>query len=430
MKTKDKSFEINFDICLTNSQQEIWNTTLDRKNKYVVCNLSRQQGKTVCAECILIKWLFNMNERIIYITPQKTLARKIYNEIKDLLEGQNVIASFNSIYLQLKSVTGSTITFFSAEQLDAMRGQSCTKMIIDEAAFIRNTNGIDVFANIIWPITKVKCTKILMISTPNGRQGFFFDFAQRAINKEEGFAYVKKTIYDDGLITKEEINRLKSMYPPLAWRQEYECEFLSNAISAIDEFEKCFSDYTYEWKQKQWIGIDLSANGNDETILTFINEAGQTHSIDIDGTLDEKYRKIAQYINETNNLVMAYIENNGVGTPMINEIRKMVKNKSKIKEWTTTNKSKNDIINLLALLCSNKDILFERKDDKLFSQFTTFERKISRNGGYTIQYAARDGFKDDKIMSMAIACMCRNECKYYNVKENTFFIKSKKKEIR
>ena len=90
---------------------------------------------------------------------------------------------------------------------------------------------------------------------------------------------------------------------------------------------------------------------------------------------------------------------------MINEIMKLVNSKGKIKEWTTTNNSKVEIINLLSILCTNKEIFFDRKDNMLYSQFTTFERKISRNGGSSIQYAAREGFKDDKIMSLAIAVM-------------------------
>lgn len=327
MRNKDKKYIINIDLKLTDSQQTIWDATFNRNNKYIVCNLSRQQGKTVCAECILIRWFFNINEQIIYITPQKTLARKIYREIKDLLDGQGVITSYNSVFLQLKSITGSTITFFSAEQLDAMRGQSCTKMIIDEAAFIRNTAGIDVFNNIIWPITKVKCNKILMISTPNGKQGFFYDFAMRGLNGEKGIVYIKKTIYDDGLIDSNDIDKIKKTYPLMAWKQEFECEFLSNAVSAIEDFEQCFADYDYDDTCSQWIGIDLSANGSDDTVVTLINEMNQTKSIVVEGSLDEKYKSIADIINITRKLVNVYIENNGIGTPMINEIKK----KSKVK---------------------------------------------------------------------------------------------------
>ena len=429
MRNKDKKYMINIDLTLTASQQSIWDATFNRNNKYIVCNLSRQQGKTVCAECILIKWFFNINEQIIFITPQKTLSRKIYHEIKDLLDGQGVIVSYNSVFLQLKSITGSTITFFSAEQLNAMRGQTCTKMIIDEAAFMKNTAGIDVFSNIIWPITKVKCTKILMISTPNGKQGFFYDFAMRGLSGENGIAYIKKTIYDDGLINKNEIDKLKKSYPTMAWKQEFECEFISNAISAIEDFEQCFVDYEYDYNCNQWMGIDLSANGSDDTAITLINEKNQTKSIVINGTLDEKYKNIAKVINNTSRLVKVYIENNGIGTPMMNEIMKLVNSKGKIKEWTTTNNSKVEIINLLSILCTNKEILFDRKDNMLYSQFTTFERKISKNGGSSIQYAAREGFKDDKIMSLAIAVICKHDCRYMDAKNDMVFIRQRQKNI-
>lgn len=427
MRTKDKPVEIQFDLTLTNSQQEIWDAAFEKNVKYVVCNLSRQQGKTTVAECILIKWLFQKSENIIYITPQKDLARQIYNYIKDTLEPQGLIRSYNSISLELKSITTSRLKFFSAEQMDAIRGNSCTKMIIDEAAFIRNKNGIDVFNNIIFPVCKVKCEKLIMISTPNGKQGFFYDFAERAISDKTGhFKYIKKTIYEDGIISNEDLENYKKLYTNLAWRQEYLCEFLDNALTVFVGFDKQFKNISFDESRNCWFGVDLSANGEDDTVLTKVNDIGQVKCIPIKGTLDTKYQKIAEIINNQKKLVSCYIEKNGVGAPIINEIKKLTKYKSKIVEWLTTNSTKNDEVNMLCLLIDKEEIIFEKADNVLFSQLSTFERKVSKSGGYTIIYSARDGFHDDYVMSLLLAIQAKHDVSVYSIAQNTFFIKSKK----
>lgn len=201
------------------------------------------------------------------------------------------------------------------------------------------------------------------------------------------------------------------------------CDFLDNAMTAIPDFEKCFKDYEYNDKVNQWIGIDLSANGEDATIITFINSLNQTREIEIKGTLDQKYQRIAEALNNTKNLVCAYIECNGIGEPMLNEIKKLVKSRDKIKYWTTTNATKVDIINLLSIKCSNSEIMFDKKDRKLFSEFSTFIYKLSKSRN--VIYEAKAGFHDDRVMSMAIALKCMDDYKYFDTKKDLVFIKSR-----
>ena len=205
------------------------------------------------------------------------------------------------------------------------------------------------------------------------------------------------------------------------------CDFLDNAMTAIPDFEQCFKDYQYNDKLNQWIGIDLSANGEDATIVTFINSENQTRQVEVKGSLDTKYQKIAELINGCDNLVGVYIEQNGVGEPMLNEIMKRVKNKGKVHYWLTTNNTKVDIINLLSVKCSNGNISFDIKDRKLYSEFSTFIYKLSKSR--KVQYEAKPGFHDDRVMSMAIAVNAQNDFKYWDAKADTVFIRTRNKNI-
>ena len=411
--------KINFNIKLTEGQQAAYNLCHDKNNKRVILCYSRQSGKSVLAEILLIEYLFKKNTFNAYISPTFQLGRKVYKEITQLLENSGIIKKANSTTLTIETIYGSTLQFFSSEAYTAIRGTTVSGvLIIDEAAYIQDTlpNGENFWGNVVMPLTKARKPLTVMISTPCGKTGFFYDFYLRALNKEEGTAFLVRTIYDDGLVTKEEIEEIKKSIPAKAFEQEFECKFLDSSLTFFEGFENCFGKYPYH-HGKEWIGVDLAGSGEDETILTKINDANEVFQYKITGTLDMKYRKIADIINQSNP-VAAYLENNGLGAPMINEIKKLVRHKSKLYEWSTTNSSKEEIISNLAVKIANKEIYFNEEDTELFSQFGTFISKISKSKKLT--FAAQEGKHDDRIMSLAIAMQCQQDFKHNSAKNMNF----------
>lgn len=411
--------KVNFNIQLTEGQQAAYNLCHDKNNKRVILCYSRQSGKSVLAEILLIEYLFKKNTFNAYISPTFQLGRKVYKEITQLLESSGVIKKANSTTLTIETIYGSTLQFFSSEAYTAIRGTTVSGvLIIDEAAYIQDVlpNGENFWGNVVMPLTKARKPLTVMISTPCGKTGFFYDFYLRALNKEEGTAFLVRTIYDDGLVTKEEIEEIKKSIPAKAFEQEFECKFLDSSLTFFEGFENCFGKYPYH-HGKEWIGVDFAGSGEDETILTKINEANEVFQYKITGTLDMKYRKIADIINDSNP-VAAYLENNGLGAPMINEIKKLVRHKSKLYEWSTTNSSKEEIISNLAVKIANKEIYFNEEDTELFSQFGTFVSKITKSKKLT--FGAQEGKHDDRIMSLAIAMQCQQDFKHNSAKNMNF----------
>lgn len=420
--------KLNFKINLTEPQKELYNVVHDKGNKYILANYSRQQGKTTIIMCIIIEYLCKKKYNIAYVSPTLKLSKKVFKELKNLLDGTGLIAASNATDLIITSITGSTLNFYSSEQADSIRGVSNDILVIDEAAFLNEgSDGNNIWWNILFPTIKVKGKKIIMISTPNGKQGFWFDLIQRALKNEKGYKYIVKTIYDDSLITKEELDNLKKNYPEIAFKQEFLCEFLDDSLTALPGFSEQFIEYQYN-SNKEWMGVDLSTNGEDNTVLSFINEKGFTKQHIIKGSLDVKYKQIADHINNCNNLVGCYIEQNGIGEPMLNEIMKLVKpnKRDKVKYWLTTNDTKQDAINMLSLAISNKEIWFNKSNNILFSECGTFIYKLSKTK--KIIYEAKAGFHDDTVMSMALANMAKNDMKSYGG-NNYVFIKGRKSSL-
>jgi hypothetical protein len=410
--------KIRFKIKLTKSQQELYRLATDTSFKYLTVCLSRQQGKSTAMIVLCVQWLLERNIKIGYVCRTSLFAETGYSDLLKILPSQ-LIKKANTQTKYIETVFGSSIRFFSAESGNSLRGQSFHYLLLDEFAFFgfEQTDGTNLWDNILSPTVKVKGRKCIFVSTPLGKNNKFYEMYLRGLDDNfPQYRSMLRTIYDDGLINKDEIEETRKGIPELAWRQEYMCEFLDSALTFFSGFEECFKKYDYEY-EKTWIGVDLSGNGTDATILTKINEKNEVESIEIKGNLDIKYKKIADIINNSKNLQMCYLENNGLGAPMINEIRKLVKDKSKIREWQTTNSSKEEILSELAVRIAQKEISFNEYDKSLYSEFGTFVANYTKNGH--LQFGAINGRHDDRIMSLAIGMKAKTD---YDVKvTKTFF---------
>ena len=415
---------INFDIALSKSQQEVYDLVQDKKYKYITVVFSRQSGKTVLMLVLCIQWMFQKNMSIAYICRNFVLSKRLYKELIKILP-KEIIKSANGTDLSIESIYGSTLNFYSAEQGASLRGQTFNYMICDEFAFhkMEQPDGTHLWNDILSPTLKARGKKCIFVSTPLGKNNIFYEMYQRGLSDEfPKYASILKTIYDDGFITNDEIEEIKKSIPELSFQQEYLCEWIDDGLSFFQGFSECF-DIDKVSNGKCWIGIDCSGDGTDSTVCSKINEKGEIELFEAVGTLDMKYRQIADYLNRENP-VAVYGEINGLGLPMLEEIKKLVRHRSKIYDWTTTNSSKEEIISDLAVSIANKDVHFLKNDIKTYNELGNFVVTVSKSRKLT--FAARGSGHDDRVMATAIAHKCRNDFKYSGL-NNMNFITTKRK---
>ena len=429
---KKQRMEINlhFNINLTKKQREVYELFHKKEVKEIVMNFSRQSGKTTLAEILLIETMVKKKCNCAYISPSYAQGKKVYREIIQLLGQTKLITKKNSTDLTVELVNGSYLQFFTAQSPTAIRGNTISGLLVlDEAAYLpeETSDGQHFYSMVVQPVTKAKKPKILFNSTPNGKQGLFYEKYLEGLNSDT-VKSVKCTIYDDTTVSKEDIEELKNSTPPLSWQQEFLCEFLDSAITVFEGFERQFIDYQKViFKNKVWIGVDLSANGEDETILTR-TDGEHVMQIVIKGSLDTKYKIISNIINNESNLVMAYCEANGIGEPMINEIRKLVKRKSKVLYFTTTNENKSEMVGSLQLDISQDKIHFDKEDTELYKQMGVFTYKVNKQTR-RITYAAKEPYHDDRIMSLLISLRAKEDYPIKNIETNYKFIPTRKNRI-
>lgn len=419
--------DVNIDITLSKSQQEVYDLVKDKKYKYITVAFSRQSGKTVLMMVLCIEWLFGNHNSIAYVCRNFVLAKRLYRELIRILP-KEIIKTANGADFFIESIYGSTLNFYSAEQGASLRGQTFSHIICDEFAFFKQeqTDGTHLWNDILSPTFKARGRKCIFVSTPLGKNNIFYEMYQRGFSDEfPKYTSILKTIYDDGFVTKDEIEEIKKSIPELSFKQEYLCEWLDDGLSFFQGFSECFDTGIY-LGNKSWIGVDCSGDGSDATVCTKISDKGSVEVFEAVGTLDMKYRQIADFINKTNP-VAVYCEINGLGSPMYNEIRKYVTNKNRLYEWTTTNSSKEEIISDLAVEIANKEIHFLKNDMKTYNELGNFMVSVSKSRKLT--FAARGSGHDDRVMATAIALKCKNDFKNYG-ENNLKFVRPNLKIIR
>lgn len=414
----------------TKTQEKAWRILNMANCKELVLAWSRQSGKSVFLEFCCIYFLLKKWANIGYITPQFAHSRKVYSDIIKILEPTGLIKTANASTLQIELINGNRLSFFSAESPTAIRGNSFRGLVVvDEAAFVADTtsDGQDFFNSILMPTCKAYKPKVIYASTPLAKSGTFYTKFMRG---QEGHPHtetpnkvysIKATIYDDSLVTAEEIEEIKNSIPEASFQREFMVEFMDNAMSAFTDYTDKFTlKKQIDFNQPLWIGVDFHSVGSDSTVVSLINADNDVWQIDIKGGLDAQYRQIANILDKCKKLVIAYMESNSIGEVMLNEVKKLTKQKSKIIEWCTTNESKEIQVGLVQTHLTKDMMHFEESNKKLKNQFDTFGYSISKTRKIT--YAALSGHHDDRVLSLMIAMQAKEDYAYSGG-SNIIFIK-------
>ncbi len=146
-------------------------------NRFVIAKLPRQSGKsTTMISYILHYVLFNQSMNVAVLANKQATAREILHRLKLAYEYlplwlQQGIIEWNKGSIQLEN--GSKI-LASSTSASAVRGGSFNMIFLDEFAHVPNNIAEEFFSSVYPTITSGQTTKVLMVSTPNGLNMFYY----------------------------------------------------------------------------------------------------------------------------------------------------------------------------------------------------------------------------------------------------------------
>lgn len=379
--------------------------SLGTGKRFVVVS-GRQRGKTAMIIILLIMMSLKQKGVSVLVEPTIAQSMRVFEEIKDALEGTRLLKKANGSSLIITLINGSEIWFRSTAQRDGLRGMTCSNiLVLDEVAFMP-----DEMIQIVLPIVNVKKCPVLMCSTPMFASGYFYEMFGEGLSGNptvQTFEWYLDKYDMSEFITDEQFNFYKRTYSKQQFQAEILGKFVKDKSFVFGDFTKCIkSPYN---KDVECIGVDWGTGQNgDSTVVTMMNGNKEVVKIWETNNLPptEQLKMIAMLINQENNLKTVLVELNSIGQVYYDSLVNLVdvNKRALIEGFQTTNDSKREIIENL-IQAFNKDEIGIIDDENLKRQLEHYQIEKTKTG-YT--YNAPRGFHDDYVMSLAICYHAAN----------------------
>lgn len=192
---------------------------LESKQKYQILNCSRQSGKsTVAAALSLHTGIYHPGSLVLLVSPSQRQSGEIFRKVKDHIKALPYrlhLLEDNKLSCTLDN--GSRIVSLPGEE-GTIRGFSNAALIIeDEASRVEDS----LYAS-IRPMLAVSKGRLILMSTPHGKRGHFFEEWEKGSNWNK----VEIPWSTCPRITPEFIAEERTSLGEWWVRQEYECEFV------------------------------------------------------------------------------------------------------------------------------------------------------------------------------------------------------------
>ena len=398
-------------------QNDIINGILKYPHDIHIAKSKRQTGKSITIETVLMFFAINKtNSCNIAISPTLNQGRKMFKEIKKAVSVLPVYESSNASTLEINLTNGSSILFKSAEQDDALRGNTVSGILcIDECAFIKD----DIVYQVL-PFVDANKAPILITSTPLFKSGVYYDFYMNGLNGVEGFHSIDICDYDtSALLSPEKLEMYRQSVAPQIFRSDYLGQFIEESSEIFGDLKKLCKGVIHQSKTKvmgvDWSTGGLDSGGNpDETALAILNEFRELEYIegfsdkDTNQTIDYIINKIVEY-----GVSKVVVETNSMGRIYIDLLKRKIVQRGircQVVEFTTTNDSKREIIEDLVVHCSNGTIsLIDNK--KLFLEMMGFVVKKTPSGKITYE-SGSSNIHDDLVLALAFSLYALKQGNY------------------
>ncbi len=220
---------------------DAWQCDLLRSDaKQLVLNCSRQSGKsTISAVLGLHQAVYTPDSLVLLLSPSLRQSTELFKKLKD-------------VYTTLESPAQARISEESATRIEfnnnsrvvclpgseaTVRGFSAVSLlVIDEASRVE-----DSLYQSVRPMLAVSNGRVILLSTPSGKRGFFYDVWA---NGDADWMRTKITADQCPRIAPEWLERERQAMPDFWFRQEFLCEFCEtlDSVFSFSEVQAALSD--------------------------------------------------------------------------------------------------------------------------------------------------------------------------------------------
>jgi len=204
-------------------------------NRFTICKLPRQVGKTTTAVAYLLHFLlFNEFGRVAILANKASTAREIMSRLQLAFEYlprflQQGVVEWNKGSIQFSN---GSLAIADATSGASVRGKTFNILFLDEFAHVPNGIAKAFFDSTYPTISSGKNTKVIIVSTPLGLN-LFHSIWKKAVEKENSYIPIEINWWDvpgrDEVWKKETIENTSEEQ----FRQEFNTEFIGSTNTLI-----------------------------------------------------------------------------------------------------------------------------------------------------------------------------------------------------
>lgn len=418
-----------------------------RPYHFFIAVLGRQSGKSWMDRYLVIDHAVNRGEGVMWVAPTRETARSHWNKIKDDIEKSGLpVKHFSEQSKEIRFYGGGFFRVRSAIEPDNLRGEGLNLIILDEAAFYRN--GPYVWKNVIQPMVIATGGKVLITTTPNGRN-YVYDLFNLGLPERNNPIYRSwhmpsaMSPYVKDYMLKE----IKESIPSLEYAQEYEAQFLAGGGSIFNRADEAsVVPFQHEPTRQQLeegyfvAGGDFGFDGDFSTFTSiYVPYNEDLPPLQVYGeswtttSPIENMQKMKENIERWQPRTL-HMERNGIGGPLfklfkdvlngedlpvlnetyrtgkgedvVSDARAILLGQTKIIALTMDNALKRGLVETAAAKVEYGGLLLvdaaSKYGAKQLSEISTFERKHTQSGN-DITYGAEEGYNDDHVSGLYLA---------------------------
>jgi len=206
----------NLESALTVPQRSIW----DSGNRFKLLCSGRRFGKTYLCITRLICWALEKAGSLNwYVTANYRMAKQIAWRQLKAMAPPDLVVKRNESDLSIEFVNGSIVALRGAENEDSLRGVSLASLVIDEAAYVKQT----AWEMVLRPALSDQGGPAWFITTPAGLN-WFYDLWEQAQDQPDWKTFSYTTV-QGGNVAAEEIEAARRTLDDRTFRQEYLASF-------------------------------------------------------------------------------------------------------------------------------------------------------------------------------------------------------------
>ena len=293
--------------------------------------------------------------------------------------------------------TGGWVQVRSADDPQSLRGEGLDFVVLDECAYMRR----EAWAESLRPALTERKGRALFISTPKGHNWFWQLWSRGQDATEENWQSWQRPSRENPFLDEAEIEQARTELPERTYLQEYEAQFTDDAgmvFRHVLERSKGRPLDGPRGTRSYVAGVDWGKS-EDFTVVSVFDAASKRQVyIDRFNQIDYVFQSARlKALHERWHFTDIVAETNAMGDPIVERLQR---DGLPVTGYTTTHRSKTDMIEALALALERGDVSL-LDDQTQIAELQAYTFKRLPGGGF--RYSAPDGLHDDTVMALALA---------------------------